>query len=76
MKMFEIQIVLETFQTREKLQGREVELRESEAKQEKEKREWEKERRRKQEEREEVEKAATAKLEQEVERLANLQHSF
>ena len=66
----EIQIVLETFQTREKLQGREAELRELEAKQEKEKKEWEEERRRKQEEREEVEKAATAKLEQEVERLA------
>ena len=41
-----------------------------EKKQEKEAKEWEEERRRKVEEREEVEKAATARLEQEVERLS------
>merc|ERR1719458_1445108 len=57
-------------EAREKLEGREAELRELEKKQEEEKREWEEERRRKVEEREEVEKAATAKLEQEVERLS------
>merc|ERR1719458_2296436 len=57
-------------EAREKLEGREAELRELEKKQEGEKKEWEEERRRKVEEREEVEKAATAKLKQEVERLS------